>query len=78
MAGLKPADGYTNFHHKMTFYIAKIAGQAQAIDPKAKAEAFRPHAPDDNDSVFLYEDTASRGPTTKGSDGIGALIRVPT
>ncbi len=55
----KPANGYTDFHHKMTFYITKISGSAQAIDPTVTAQTFRSHAPDADDSVFLYEDTAS-------------------
>lgn len=55
----KPAEKYDGFHHKMTHYVAKISGPAQAVDPSATAQTFRPHAPDEEDSVFLYEDTAS-------------------
>jgi molybdopterin/thiamine biosynthesis adenylyltransferase len=55
----KPADRYDDFHHKMTHYVAKISGPAQAIDPTATAQTFKPRAPDEDDSVFLYEDTAS-------------------
>lgn len=55
----KPADAYTDFHHKMTHYVAKISGPAQAIDPAVTAQTFRRRAPDEDDSVFLYEDTAS-------------------
>jgi molybdopterin/thiamine biosynthesis adenylyltransferase len=55
----KPADSYRDFHHKMSHYVAKISGPAQAIDPTATAQTFKPYAPDEEDSVFLYEDTAS-------------------
>jgi hypothetical protein len=55
----KPADRYDDFYHKMTHYVAKISGPAQAIDPSATAQTFRRRAPDEEDSVFLYEDTAS-------------------
>jgi hypothetical protein len=55
----KPADAYTGFHHKMSHYAAKISGAAQAIDPTVTAQTFRPRRPDPEESVFLYEDTAS-------------------
>lgn len=55
----KPADRYRDFHHKIEHYVAKIAGPAQAIDPSVTAQTFKPYAPDEDDSVFLYEDTAS-------------------
>lgn len=55
----KPADRYNDFHHKMTHYVSKISGPAQVIDPDATALTFKPYAPDEDDSVFLYEDTAS-------------------
>src|SRR6185437_14205050 len=56
---LKPADKYDDFHHKMSHYAVKISGPAQAIDPDARAQTFKPRQPDAEDSVFLYEDTAS-------------------
>jgi molybdopterin/thiamine biosynthesis adenylyltransferase len=43
----------------MTQYANKISGPAQAIDPSVTAQTFRPRPPDPEDSVFLYEDTAS-------------------
>lgn len=55
----KPADAYRDFHHKMSHYVAKISGPAQAIDPSVTAQTFKPYAPDEEDTVFLYEDTAS-------------------
>jgi len=55
----KPANKYDDFHHKMTHYVAKISGPAPVLDPTATAQTFKPYAPDEDDSVFLYEDTAS-------------------
>jgi hypothetical protein len=55
----KPADKYDGFFHKMSHYAAKISGPAQAIDPTVTAQNFKPRQPDPEDSVFLYEDTAS-------------------
>lgn len=55
----KPADKYDDFHHKMLQYASKISGPAVAIDPAITAQTFKPRQPDADDSVFLYEDTAS-------------------
>lgn len=55
----KPADRYDDFHHKMTHYVAKISGPAEVIQPGVTAQTYKPYAPDDGESVFLYEDTAS-------------------
>lgn len=55
----KPADHYDDFHHKMSHYANKLSGPAQAIDPTATAQTFKPRRPDEADSAFLYEDTAS-------------------
>jgi hypothetical protein len=55
----KPADVYRDFHHKMSHYVAKISGPAQTKDPTLTAQTFKLYAPDADESVFLYEDTAS-------------------
>lgn len=56
----KPPGGrYANYHEKMTTYVAIIQNQAQAIDPTATAKTFAVVRPDDEHSVFEYEDTAS-------------------
>ncbi len=55
----KPADAYRDFHHKMSHYVAKISGPAQAKELTVMAQTFKPYAPDEDDLVFLYEDTAS-------------------
>jgi hypothetical protein len=55
----KPEDRYRDFHHKIEHYVAKISGPAQALNPSVTAQTFKAYAPDEGDSVFLYEDTAS-------------------
>ena len=50
---------YRNYHHKMTAYIARIAGEAKQIDASVRAETFPLHLPEDDTCVFKYEDTAS-------------------
>ena len=55
----KPADGYRDYHHKMTTYIAIIAGPAEAIDPSATARPRRVIEPEYPGTVFKYLDTAS-------------------
>ena len=55
----KPPDGYRDYHHKMTTYIAIISGPAEAIDPYATARPRRVIEPDDPRTVFKYRDTAS-------------------
>ncbi len=55
----KPADGYRDYHHKMTTYAAIISGPAEAIDPNLTARPRRVTEPDDAETVFKYIDTAS-------------------
>lgn len=58
---------YRDYHHKMTTYMARICGEAQAIDPLVTAATFAVIATEENESVFRYLDTAS------SRVGIGAL-----
>lgn len=55
----RPADGYRDYHHKMTTYIGIISGPAEAIDPDVTARARRVKESDDPDAVFKYLDSAS-------------------
>jgi hypothetical protein len=56
----KPASGrYDNYYDKITTYAAILTNEAQAIDPTVKPQTFPLVPPDDEDDVFLYEDTAS-------------------
>jgi hypothetical protein len=64
----KPAEGYRDYHHKMTTYASIIAGPAAVLDETATARTYR--ALDDEEdaaSVFNYVETAS------DRVGIGAL-----
>ena len=63
----KPEGGYSDYHHKMTTYIAIISGPAEAIDPNVTARTRRVIPSDDPKSVFVYRDTAS------SRAGIGAV-----
>lgn len=54
----KPANGYQNYHEKMTTYETIIGNQARAIDPNATAKTFGP-IPAGQDNVFHYVDTAA-------------------
>jgi len=54
----KPAEGYTDYYHKMTTYAALLAGHAAVLQPGVTARTFR--EPDEEDeSVFNYVETAS-------------------
>jgi hypothetical protein len=56
----KPASGhYENYYEKMTTYVRIIENEAHALDPSATAKTFPVVLPEEEDSVFLYEDTAS-------------------
>jgi len=56
----KPSSGrYEDYDVKMRTYVAIIASHAEAIDPTVTARTYPVVAPDDDDSVFEYEDTAS-------------------
>jgi len=56
----KPKCGYyENYYEKITSYVRVISSQAKALDPSADAKTFRTREPIEENSVFLYEDTAS-------------------
>ena len=67
MFSRKPIDGYSDFYHKMTVYEGIISGYARSIDPTATARTFAIMEPQDFESVFAYEDTAT------SRIGIGAI-----
>ena len=64
----KPANGYTDYYHKMTTYAAILSGPAAVLNPGATPRTFRVPE-DEEDSVFNYIETASDrvgiGPLTK-------------
>lgn len=56
----KPKCGYyESYYEKITSYVRVISNQARALDPCADARTFRTREPIEEDSVFLYQDTAS-------------------
>ena len=54
----KPANGYTDYYHKMTTYAAILSGPAAVLNPDATPRTFRVPE-DEEDSVFNYIETAS-------------------
>jgi hypothetical protein len=52
-------DGYLDYYHKVTSYIAILLTQAQALDPSVTPKTFPPIPADEKESVFYYVDTAS-------------------
>lgn len=58
---------YRDYHHKMTTYIGRISGEAQAIDPSVSANTFPVIEIEEGGAVFRYLDTAT------SRVGIGAL-----
>jgi hypothetical protein len=62
----KPADGYTDYYHKMSTYAAIISSAAQVLQPGISPRTYR--VPEkEEDSIFEYIETAS------DRAGIGAL-----
>lgn len=55
----KPSGGYPDHYSKMTTYAAIISHQAQALDSTVTARIFPPFEAEDDDSVFMYLDTAT-------------------
>lgn len=65
----KPADGYPDYHAKMTRYVEILSHPAAAIDPSASARTYRPIEAIEAESVFHFTDSAS------SRAGIVALTR---
>lgn len=58
---------YRDYHHKITTYLGRIAGEATKIDPQATAQTFPAILADGEGEVFKYVDTAT------SRAGIGAV-----
>ena len=67
MFSRKPMGGYSDFYHKMTVYEGIISAYARSIDPTATTRTFATMEPQNLESVFAYEDTAT------SRIGIGAI-----
>lgn len=50
---------YRDYHHKITTYIGRISGEAQAIDSRVVANTYPVIETEEDESVFRYLDTAS-------------------
>lgn len=55
----KPADGYTDYHHKMTTYVEMIMASALKVDPTVTARTYPVRRDPENTGPFLYADTAT-------------------
>jgi hypothetical protein len=55
----KPPEGYPDYHSKMTRYVEIISNPARAIDPSVTARTFKPIVASEEESVFVYTDSAS-------------------
>jgi hypothetical protein len=70
----KPADGYHDYHHKMTSYVAMLAGPAQELDPEATARTYPLIVPDGNEEdIFVYRDT---GPARAEIEALSSKLRI--
>src|SRR6266705_571188 len=67
---------YLDYHEKMTTYILAIESPARSMDPNVKAQTDAPIKAKEDESIFVYLDTASsRANITAISDRL-ALPRV--
>jgi hypothetical protein len=55
----KPAAGYPDYHAKMTRYIEIISAPACSLQPGVTARTYKPIPADEEESPFLYIDSAS-------------------
>lgn len=55
----KPAGGYADYFEKMTTYAAILTAPARVLEPEATAQTFRRIETSEDESVFLFRDTAS-------------------
>ncbi|MBN9326704.1 MAG: hypothetical protein BGO38_01275 [Cellulomonas sp. 73-145] len=55
----KPEQGFSNYFDKMTSYANILWGHALQLDPEATPKTYVVHEDEDDDSPFLYADSAS-------------------
>ncbi|MGF6241855.1 MULTISPECIES: ThiF family adenylyltransferase [Paraburkholderia] len=69
----KPKSGaYENYYEKVTTYANVISNQARALDPTVDARTWKTVDSAEDESVFLYEDTAS---SRAGIQAIAARLK---
>jgi hypothetical protein len=54
-----PSGAYSDYYEKVTTYVALLMSQARLIDPSVTAQTFPVVETEDEDSPFVYLDTAS-------------------
>lgn len=59
MFSSKPSEGYSDYHAKMVAYVRMLSGHAQALQPDVDPRVFPTTAESDEDSPFVYRDSAS-------------------
>lgn len=59
MFSSKPPSGYRDFHHKMSHYAELVCGPARTVDPNATPRRYPLIEASQDESVFVYYDTAS-------------------
>lgn len=69
MFSRKPTAGYEDIFHKISTYVALLAGPSLAIDPTVRPRIYAPGEDEDPDTVFEYLDSAT------GRAGLGALAQ---
>ena len=69
----KPADGYPDYHAKMTAYVDIVSHPARVIDPRANARTYKPITASEDESVFFYTDSAS---SRAGIAGVASKLAV--
>ena len=70
----KPSDGYKDYYDKMTTYANILWGPAHAIDSCVTPKTFPVISASEEESVFLYHDTAS---SRAGITGVSGKLAVP-
>lgn len=55
----RPADGYTDYYHKITTYVELISAPARSVNPLVSACTFNVIPDEEESSVFNYYDTNS-------------------
>lgn len=53
----KPAQGYADYHHKLTSYAEILSAPARSLDDNVTAKTFKTLETLEEDSVFVYPDT---------------------
>src|SRR3989344_8312531 len=72
----KPPEGYPDYYAKMARYVEIISNPARAIDPSVTARTYKPIVASEEDSVFLYTDSASSRAGIAGLARKSAMTKV--